>query len=56
MLYMKTTILFPWMMAAAFVTAMPGTVEAMSGHGGGGFRGGNFHEPGPRPFFSQWTN
>ena len=50
---MKTTTLFPWVTAAAFVTAMPGTVGAMSGHGFGGSRGGGFHEPGGRPFGSR---
>jgi hypothetical protein len=50
MLYMKTTILYPWVMAAAFVTAMPGTVGAMSGHGFGGSRGGGFHESGGHHF------
>jgi hypothetical protein len=52
MLYMKTTILFPWIMAAVFVNAMPVTVGAMSAHGSGGFRGGGFHQPAGRPFFS----
>ncbi len=50
MLYMKTTTLFPWAIAAAFVTAMPGTVEAMSGHGFGGSRGGGIHESGGHSF------
>ncbi len=43
LLYMKTSTLFPWVIAAAFATAMPGTLGAMSGHGSGGSAGGGSH-------------
>jgi hypothetical protein len=47
---MKTTTLYSMVMAAACVTAMPGAVEAMSGHGFGGSGAGGLHESGGRPF------
>jgi hypothetical protein len=41
---MKTTHLFRWLTAAAVAAALPvTTARAMSGHGGGGFAGGESH-------------